>query len=151
MKILRVTLRIFVFVFSTFVFLFIASEFLDSLVLSFFIALFLSAWNDWLNVRSEWREWLNIKPTSKPEITKASGTKLMALARFCYSTKTVGRIFEPIYADFCEEYYAALAADEKWKVRWIRLRFYKDFAKAIGLFGVVRLAKTVFEYWEKIA
>ena len=30
-------------------------------------------------------------------------------------------------------------------------RYYKDFVKAVSLFGVVRLAKTVFEYWEKIA
>lgn len=75
----------------------------------------------------------------------------MALVRLCYSAKSIEKIFEPIYADFCEEHFAALAAGEKWHARWIRVRYYKDFGKAVSLFGVVRLAKTVFEYWEKIA
>lgn len=64
---------------------------------------------------------------------------------------TIERVFDPIYADFCEEYFAALDAGEKWHAHWIRVRFYKDFVKVVGLFGVVRLAKTVFAYWEKIA
>ena len=81
----------------------------------------------------------------------APGAMLMAFIHFCYSAKTIERIFDPIYADFCEEYFAALAAGEKWHARWIRVRYYKDFVQAVGFFGIVRLAKTVFEYWEKIA
>ncbi len=95
--------------------------------------------------------WLFLKQRRGSQIGGPPGTKSMRLARFCYSAKTIERVFDPIYADFCEEYFAALAAGERWKARWIRFRYYKDFAKAIGLFGVVRLAKTVFEYWEKIA
>ena len=85
------------------------------------------------------------------QVAKPPGSKLMALIRLCYSAKSVDKIFDPIYADFCEEYFAVLAAGKKWHTRWIRVRYYKDFVKAIGLFGVVRLARTVFEYWEKIA
>lgn len=88
---------------------------------------------------------------TEPRITGAPSNKLIKLVLFVYSAKTIERIFDPIYADFCEEYFAALAAGEKWHARWICIRYYKDFVKAIGLFGVVRLAKTVFEYWEKIA
>ena len=84
-------------------------------------------------------------------ITSAPGTKLIAFIRLIYSAKTVERIFDPIYADFCEEYFAALDAGEKWHARWIQVRYYKDFVKAVSLFGVVRLAKTVFEHWEEIA
>ena len=92
---------------------------------------------------------VTIEPDSK--LTKPPGTKLMKMARFCYSAKTIEEVFEPTYADFYEEYFAALAAGHKWKARWIRVRYYKDFAQAVAMFGVVRLAKTVFEYWEKIA
>ena len=91
------------------------------------------------------------KRSSNALITKTPGTKLMDWVRLCYSAKSVDKIFEPIYADFCEEYFAALASGHTWHARWIRVRYYKDFVKAVGLFGVVRLAKTVFEYWEKIA
>ena len=84
-------------------------------------------------------------------VSKMPGTRLMALIRFCYSAKTIERIFDPIYADFYEEYFAALAAGKKWHAPWIRVRYYKDFVKAVGLFGIVRLAKTMFEYWEKTA
>ena len=85
------------------------------------------------------------------KIKRAPGARLLPFVRFFYSAKSVEQAFEPIYADFCEEYFAALAAGRKGHARWIRLRYYKDFVTAVGLFGVVRLAKTVFEYWEKIA
>ncbi len=55
------------------------------------------------------------------------------------------------YGILDEEYFAALAAGRKGHARWIRVRYYKDFVKAVSLFGVVRVAKTMFEYWEKIA
>ena len=87
----------------------------------------------------------------RTHITKMPGTKPMRIVRFCYSAKTVEFIFDPIYADFCEEYFAALAAGEKWRARWIRVRYYKDFARATGWFGVGKLVKTVFEYLGKIA
>ncbi len=75
----------------------------------------------------------------------------MGLVRLCYSAKTVEHIFDPIYADFYEEYSAALVAGEKWHARWIRVRYYMAFVQTVGLFGVVRLAKTAFEYWGKVA
>lgn len=87
----------------------------------------------------------------KIQITKLPGTKLRRFIRFFYSTRSVEKIFDPIYADFCEEYFAALAAGETWHARWIRVRYYKDFVKAVNLFGIVRLAKMVFAYWVKIA
>ena len=96
----------------------------------------------------------DVKAVSSARLVKiksAPGARLLPFVRFCYSAKNVQRIFEPIYADFCEEYFAALSAGKKWHAHWIRVRYYKDFVKAVGLFGVVRLAKTVFEYWEKIA
>ncbi len=85
------------------------------------------------------------------KIKSAPGARLLPLVRLCYSAKSIEKIFEPIYADFCEEYFAALDAGEKWHAGWIRVRYYKNFVQAVSLFGVVRLAKTVFEYWEKIA
>ena len=96
----------------------------------------------------------DVKAVSSARLVKiksAPGARLLPFVRLCYSAKSIEKIFEPIYADFCEEYFAALAAGEKWHARWIRVRYYKDFAKAVSMFGVVRLAKTVFEYWEKIA
>ena len=105
----------------------------------------------------EWPQQLELSFSSeseqprKPQIAKPPGSKLMEFVRFLYAAKSIERIFDPIYADFCDEYFTALAAGEKWHARWIRVRYYKDFVKAVGLFGFVRLAKTVFEYWEKIA
>jgi len=96
----------------------------------------------------------DVKAVSSARLVKiknAPGTKLRPLVRLAYSAKSIEKVFDPIYADFCEEYFAALAAGRKGHAHWIQVRYYKDFVKAVSLFGVVRLAKTVFEYWEKIA
>ncbi len=84
-------------------------------------------------------------------ISKTPGSRLTKTARFFYSPKTVKRVFEPIYADFMEEYTVALAAGHRWHARWVCVRYYWSFAKAMGLFGLVNLAKTIFVYWKKIA
>lgn len=81
----------------------------------------------------------------------APGIRVMRLIRFVYSKKSISRIFEPIHADFIEEYLEALNAGEKWKSRWIRVRYYWAFLSASGLLSVVSIAKKVVKFWQQVA
>ncbi len=48
-----------------------------------------------------------------------------------FSTKTQKEIFEPIVADWQEEYFEALFKKEIWKARWINVRYTYAFLAAM--------------------
>ena len=50
---------------------------------------------------------------------------------FLYSSKTVREVFEPIVADWQEEYFEALFKKEIWKARWINVRYTYAFLAAM--------------------
>ncbi len=53
------------------------------------------------------------------------------LSNFLYSNKTQKEIFEPIVADWQEEYFEALFKKEIWKARWINVRYTYAFLAAM--------------------
>lgn len=66
------------------------------------------------------------------KIELAPGSRLLSIADFFYSAKTVEEVFEPIIADWRTEYFEALKQNRTIKARWISLRYKYDFAKAMG-------------------
>lgn len=89
--------------------------------------------------------------TDTPKLVRSPGTRIMRLIRFFYGKKSISRIFDPIHADFIEEYFEALEAGEKSKSRWIRVRYYWAFLSASGLLSFVGVAKKVVKFWQQVA
>lgn len=53
------------------------------------------------------------------------------VSNFIYSNKTQKDTFEPIVADWQEEYFEALFKNEIWKARWINVRYTYAFVVAM--------------------
>lgn len=62
---------------------------------------------------------------------KHSASNLLKISSFLFSTKTQKEIFEPIVADWQEEYFEALFKKETWKARWINVRYTYAFLAAM--------------------
>jgi hypothetical protein len=60
-----------------------------------------------------------------------SGYKYLNITSFFYSPRTQKEIFEPIIADWQEEYFEALSKKETWKSRWINVRYTYAFLGAM--------------------
>ena len=57
--------------------------------------------------------------------------KLFRLIEFIFSAKTQKEIFEPLCADWQNEYFEALFKKEVWKSRWINVRYTHAFLAAM--------------------
>ncbi|CAN5286187.1 hypothetical protein BH20ACI1_BH20ACI1_06570 [soil metagenome] len=57
--------------------------------------------------------------------------KLLVICKFLYSAKTQREVFEPIIADWQEEYFEALFKKEIWKARCINMRYIYAFFAAM--------------------
>ncbi len=66
-------------------------------------------------------------------LKSAPGYKLLKIADFFFSRKTVALTFTPLIADWHSEYFEALNENRRWKARWISGRYLWAFAKAFGL------------------
>ncbi len=66
-----------------------------------------------------------------PKNRRPAGFKLLFVAEFLFSRKTYSRVFEPTIRDLQDEHIEALAADRRWKVRYVRLRGYCAFWSAV--------------------
>ena len=53
--------------------------------------------------------------------------KLLKVTEFLFSPKTQKEVFQPIAADWNEEYFEALFKQEIWKARWINVRYTYAF------------------------
>ena len=60
-----------------------------------------------------------------------TNVKLLMICRFFYSANNQKEVFEPIAADWQEEYFEALFKKEIWKVRWINVRYTYAFFAAM--------------------
>ena len=60
-----------------------------------------------------------------------TSVKLLIICRFIYSSKTQKEVFEPIAADWQEEYFEALSKKEFLKARWINVRYTYAFLVAM--------------------
>jgi hypothetical protein len=58
---------------------------------------------------------------------------LLVISSFFYSAKNQKEIFEPILADWQEEYFEALFKKEIWKARWINVRYTYTFLAAMWM------------------
>ena len=79
------------------------------------------------------------------KIARPPGSLLRSLADFFLSPKTMERVIVPIISDMQKEYCEALSEDRHVKARWIRIRSYWSFWKALGLCAVV---KNIREIWK---
>ncbi len=70
---------------------------------------------------------MNIVFSTKTLFIYSSSSKFLSLINFLYSTKTKKEVFEPIVADWQEEYFEALFKKEIWKARWINVRYTYAF------------------------
>ncbi|MBA3335475.1 MAG: hypothetical protein H0T08_07690 [Acidobacteria bacterium] len=69
---------------------------------------------------------------SKKSLTNyAVGFRLLSIINFLYSRKNQKEVFEPLFADWQEEYFEALFKKEIWKARWINLRYTYAFLTAM--------------------
>ena len=66
-------------------------------------------------------------------LCRPPGNWLLNTVSFFYSPVTLENIFEPLIADWRLEYYEALAAKRTLKAKWICVRYYWAFSKAMGL------------------
>lgn len=74
-------------------------------------------------------------------VSSPPGTRLLKVADFFFSPDTVKLTFEPLVADWRQEYFDALNGYRFWKARWIYIRYYWYFAKAFGLSKILNLIK----------
>lgn len=68
-----------------------------------------------------------------PRIEKAPGSLFLSFVDFFYSSRTVETIFQPLVADWRNEYFEALMKQRKWKARWISIRYRYSLIQVIGL------------------
>jgi len=80
-----------------------------------------------LNFKAAIKEFLAIKS----EISLPLSQKLLKLTALFYSLKTQKEVFEPIVADWQEEYFESLFKKEIWKARWVNVRYTYAFLGAM--------------------
>jgi hypothetical protein len=75
-------------------------------------------------------------------VVSPPGRKLLRVAEFFFSPKTVTLTFKPLIADWQFEYFEALKEKRgKWHLRMMNLRHYWYYAKACGLSKVAKFFK----------
>lgn len=79
----------------------------------------------------------------RPKFKTAPGTRLLSVAEFFYSPKTVEEVFKPIIADWRTEYFDALTQNRSLKARWISVRYKYHFVLAMGLSKVYSLFRSI--------
>lgn len=78
-------------------------------------------------------------------IIRPPGSMLDGLADFFCSSKTLSRVVRPTLADLQKDYCKALAENKPWKARWVCVRGYVSFWKALGLHTI---AKNLVQLWK---
>ena len=82
-----------------------------------------------------------------PSLYRPPCRRLRRLAGFLYSQKTYSKVFEPIFAEFDEEYLPALAEGCQGKARMILLRIYWSFWLATVAQLPLSLLRILYELW----
>lgn len=90
-----------------------------------------------------WVRWSMGSAIRSGRLARPPGARLEQLVDFVCSRKTRDRVFLPIITDFRSEHFDALADGRVWKARWVRVRGYLGFWRAVGLHGAVKLALDV--------
>ncbi len=72
-----------------------------------------------------------LRRINEKEFLLTSSITLLKISDFLFSANTQKEIFEPIVADWQEEYFEALFKKEIWKARWINVRYTYAFLAAM--------------------
>ena len=67
---------------------------------------------------------------SRRKVRRPAGSSLRSIAEFVVSKKSYEQIYDPLISDLRLEYYEALAANRRWKARWVRARGCGSFLTA---------------------
>ncbi|HSG39540.1 MAG TPA: hypothetical protein VLE27_07860 [Thermoanaerobaculia bacterium] len=99
-----------------------------------------------------WRGTRNLilKVSPFPKVKRPPGSKLMEVADFFFSSKTVEKVYAPLIADLQLEYIDALSRGRRHKARWVRMRGYWSFWNAVGLQSLVSTAQKVYSLWRVV-
>lgn len=76
-------------------------------------------------------------------VEKPPGTLMLKVTDFFFSKKTVLLTFQPLIADWQEEYFEALSGKRYHKARWVSLRYYWAFAKACFLSKLAEFLRNI--------
>ena len=94
--------------------------------------------------------WL-VRFASRRKVRRPVGSSLRGVAEFVFSKKSYEQIYDPLLSDLRLEYCEALAANRRWKARWVRARGYGSFltaglahAAASGGHLVVRVCRIIW-------
>lgn len=82
-------------------------------------------------------------PPRRRTVTTPPGAKLLQIAEFVVTPKKYEEVFREIIEDLRVEYNEALSSKRHWKARYVRLRGYYEFWKAMGLEHVFRMVDRV--------
>lgn len=80
-------------------------------------------------------------------IKQPPGNRLLKLADFFCSPKTMRLTVNPLVADWQAEYFEALKQGREWKARWTSVRYYCAFGKTFALdkvFGMLKAVSSAF-------
>ena len=82
-------------------------------------------------------------------LTRPPAYRTTKLFSFLLYKKEKVRIYDPIYSDFFLEYCEAVKSKQKWRARWLHLRFYFDVVKAFSLQTAAKLLWGVVDFVRK--
>ncbi|MCZ0934989.1 MAG: hypothetical protein OXJ54_07390, partial [Gemmatimonadetes bacterium] len=88
-----------------------------------------------------------VRLASRRTVRRSVGCSLRDVAEFVFPRKSCEQIFDPLIGDLQFEYFEALAANRKWKARWVRLQGYGSFAKAALAHVAGSSGYLVFRVW----
>ncbi len=83
-------------------------------------------------------------------IHRPPGFKLQAFADFFFSRKTYEIVLEPVLRDLQDEHIEALAEDQLWKARWVRIRGTWSFWAAALAQTPLSVVKWVLKLWKAV-
>lgn len=87
--------------------------------------------------------YIQVVPQRRQTLHNAPGSKLIKVASFLYSPKIVENVFMPLVHDWRLEYFEAFNNKNRWKARWISVRYRWAFFEVIVISKVLSLLKAI--------
>lgn len=107
----------------------------------------------WLAADSgtNWPDVSRPRGVSRPRILSTPGARLLWLADFFYSRKSVEEVLEPAINDLRQEYFDALRDERQFKAQWVRIRGTWAFVSACWMLAFVSVGKLVVTAWKSFS
>ena len=90
--------------------------------------------------------WLG-RLASRRRVRPPVGSSLRGVAEFVFSKKSFEQIYDPLISDLRVEYCEALAANRRWKARWVWARGHLSFLTAASAHAVASGGHLVARVW----